>query len=91
VLTGGSAQIARIDELAKSALSLPSRIGRIELSSTAHGQAYDPSWTVAYGLSILGLSPDVTTGTTIATFGGGGKMFKNAKGALGSLFKKLLP
>ncbi len=89
VITGGGALTDNAQETAKSVLSLPSRIGIIEVNATAHGQVYDPSWTVAYGLSILGLSPDVSAGSALASIsgahtGGFGGMLKN-------IFKKLLP
>ncbi|MCR4274995.1 MAG: cell division protein FtsA [Candidatus Campbellbacteria bacterium] len=91
VLAGGGAQIASIVEIAKSSLALPSRLGMIEVNSTAHGQVYDPSWTVAYGLSILGLSPDIATGAQISTLGQNLKMFKHTGSRLGELFKRFLP
>lgn len=92
VLTGGGALTENTRELAKHDLSLPSRIGDIEINRTAHGQVYDPSWTVAYGLSLLGLSPDVSAGTMLADLSGGNfKAFKNAGATLGDFFKKLLP
>ncbi len=92
VITGGGAQTQNAQELAKSALSLPSRVGIIEVNSAAHGQAYDPSWAVAYGLSILGLSPDVSAGAALSDLSGGGlKSLRGAGSALGNFFRKLLP
>jgi hypothetical protein len=53
---------------------------------------YDPSWTVAYGLSLLGLSPDVNAGTMLANLSGVNfKLFKNISTAFGNLLKKLIP
>jgi cell division protein FtsA len=92
VLTGGGALTGNAQELAKNELSLPSRIGEIEINRTAHGQVYDPSWTVAYGLSLLGLSPDVNAGTMLANLSGVNfKLFKNISTAFGNLLKKLIP
>lgn len=91
ILAGGGSQVSDIESLAKSTLSLPSRLGAIEVNSTAHGQVYDPSWTVAYGLALLGLSPEIQSGYSISDIGEGLKIFKNAGSAFGSLIKKLLP
>lgn len=92
VITGGGAQTENVQELARSVLSLPSRLGVIEVNATAHGQVYDPSWTVAYGLSLLGLSPDVSAGSALASLSGNGSRgFKGIGSAIGNLFKKLLP
>ncbi len=91
VLAGGGSQIPSIIDIAKNSLALPARLGTIEVNSTAHGQVYDPSWTVAYGLSILGLSPSITTGTQISALGQNLKMFKQGGSWFGDLLKKFLP
>lgn len=55
VLTGGGAAIETINDLAKSALRLPSRVAAVSFGDTLKGQIKDASWSVAYGLSLLGL------------------------------------
>jgi cell division protein FtsA len=56
VLTGGGSGIATIEDLAKAALKLPSRIGSLHLSGEEKASVRDASWTVAYGLCLIGLS-----------------------------------
>ncbi|QQR82562.1 cell division protein FtsA [Candidatus Campbellbacteria bacterium] len=91
VLAGGGAQIPSIADIAKNVLGLPSRLGTIETNSTAHGQVYDPSWTVAYGLSIFGLSPDITKRSHSSLAGQNFKLLKNSGSRIGELIKKFLP
>ena len=66
VLTGGGSGIATIEDLAKAALKLPSRIGSLHLSDEGKTNIRDASWTVAYGLCLVGLSggsPELNTGS----------------------------
>ncbi len=89
-LTGGGSRIAGIEDIAKSALALPSRIGKIEINRTAHGEVYDPSWAVAYGLALLGLSG--TGGGVQITHGGkGSALFKTFGSKIRDLLSRFLP
>jgi cell division protein FtsA len=57
IITGGSSSIGLIEDLARSYLHLPSRIASLNLGgSTPAGkfQIKDSSWSVAYGLCIMG-------------------------------------
>lgn len=56
VITGGSSGIGTIDDLAKAALKLPSRIASINFGEGVKNQIKDASWSVAFGLCIIGLS-----------------------------------
>ncbi len=58
VITGGSASIENIAELAKTSLRLPSRIASVNWGDVNKNQIKDSAWSVAYGLSILGLSEE---------------------------------
>lgn len=66
VITGGGAGLGTIEDMAKAALRLPSRIGSINnngsTSTTGQNdsrQSYkDATWAVAYGLCIFGVSAD---------------------------------
>ncbi len=90
-LTGGGSRIATIEELARASLSLPSHIGKIEINSTAHGEVYDPSWTVAYGLALLGLTAGSGTENHMSTFSKSPSMFKGLGNKISELFKRFLP
>lgn len=57
VLTGGSSGIETIEDLAKAALRLPSRIAAVNFGENKT-QVKDASWSVAFGLCILGLSEE---------------------------------
>ncbi len=89
-LTGGGSRILGVEEIAKNTLALPSRIGKIEINRTAHGEVYDPSWAVAYGLSLLGLS-GTGTGITMDRPSRGTQFFKNIGNTISNLFGKFLP
>ncbi len=52
IITGGGAQIAMIDEMAKSFLKLPARIGVAEFFGNAKSKIRDSSWFVATGLCV---------------------------------------
>ncbi|MEA2715669.1 MAG: cell division protein FtsA [Candidatus Parcubacteria bacterium] len=64
VITGGGSSLNSIDEMAKAALKLPSRIGSI---SVVDGKSTfkDATWAVAYGLCIWGIhaeeGPEIDT------------------------------
>jgi len=76
VITGGGSGIATIDDIARAALKLPARVAIIGNKDIAR----DASWSVAYGLCILGLSNEEndTSGIKVVKITGGGivKWFK---------------
>jgi cell division protein FtsA len=53
-ITGGSSNIGTIEDLAKASLRLPSRMASIGLNEK--GKIIDSTWSVAYGLCIVGFS-----------------------------------
>jgi cell division protein FtsA len=55
VITGGGSGVATLEDLAKAALKLPSKVAELSIASTK-GVIRDPSWSVAYGLALLGLA-----------------------------------
>lgn len=77
IITGGGSGIGSIDDYAKAALRLPSKIGTITLSDKK-SMIRDSTWSVAYGLCIIGLLHDSSEG--------GGSGLKLGKGG----FKKAL-
>jgi cell division protein FtsA len=56
IITGGGSSIEMVENLAKNSLKLPSRIGTITFGEGAKGQIKDASWSVAYGLCLIGLT-----------------------------------
>lgn len=58
IITGGGSSLEMIENLAKNSLKLPSRIGSITFGEGAKGQIKDASWSVAYGLCLIGLNND---------------------------------
>ncbi|MDE2040805.1 MAG: cell division protein FtsA [Patescibacteria group bacterium] len=64
VITGGGSGLNSIDDLAKAALKLPSRVGTIALLN-GNSSFKDATWAVAYGLCIWGIhaeeGPEIDT------------------------------
>lgn len=54
ILTGGGAAIPIVEEVSRSLLKLPTRIGTGEMVSVSKGVMRDSTWFVAYGLATLG-------------------------------------
>lgn len=57
IITGGSSSIGFIEDLARSYLHLPSRIASLNIGNSKF-QIKNSSWSVAYGLCIMGNLPD---------------------------------
>jgi cell division protein FtsA len=57
IITGGSSSLGAIEDLARSYLRLPSRIASLNIGNGKF-QIKDSSWSVAYGLCIIGNLPD---------------------------------
>jgi len=76
VLTGGGSNITTIEDLARASLKLPSRLASIE-HVYPRGAIKDASWSVAYGLSILGLQPEYAIQNSIQFAQRAGGTFKN--------------
>lgn len=57
IITGGSSSIGAMEDLARSYLRLPSRIASLNIGGGKF-QIKDSSWSVAYGLCIIGNIPD---------------------------------
>lgn len=71
-ITGGSGSIASIEDLARVALKLPSRTVSIP---TEKGKFIDPTWSIAYGLCVIGF--DDEKGFDIRTNSGIAKILKD--------------
>lgn len=89
IMTGGSSSIGLIEDLARSYLKLPSRIANLNINNTSVSnskfQIKDSTWSVAYGLCIMGnLSAD-EEGFGIKNHG------KNLLGNFLKVIKQFLP
>ncbi|MFA6898531.1 MAG: cell division protein FtsA [Candidatus Paceibacterota bacterium] len=84
IITGGGSGITTIEDLAKAALKLPSRIGTLSFGAHLGDHIKDATWSVAYGLCIWGLttSDDASLGT---------KMIKQGGGDLMKMIQRFLP
>lgn len=85
ILTGGGSGLAILEDLAKSSLSLPSRIASMNWGGGMREPIKDASWSVAYGLCRIGLSDEDEE----ATLGIG--LARRARGSLVGFFRQLLP
>jgi len=56
IITGGGSNLPCIEEMAKSTLKLPARIAT--LSVNGKDNVKDSTWSVAYGLSVLGIGTE---------------------------------
>lgn len=53
IITGGGSALPVIEELSKTLLKLPTRIGTGEMITVGKGKLRDSTWFVAYGLTLL--------------------------------------
>ena len=85
IITGGGGLLGNIDHMAGSALRLPSRIATLNPAQPQNNKVFvkDASWSVAYGLCILGLNADNESV--------GARLTKNAKGKMLAWIRQFLP
>jgi hypothetical protein len=85
-MTGGGSGINTIEDLARAALRLPSKIGSLPVTSEGK-PIKDASWAVAYGLTIWGFTGDGVMGrpSSIAA------LWKSFTRSLSNIVKPLLP
>lgn len=67
ILTGGGSSLSTIEDLARSTLKLPSRVAVLNQGNKDISK--DSIWSVAYGLTILGIGTEEVNGTTGITGG----------------------
>jgi len=85
VFVGGGANITDIEELSKSFLKLPSKIGVAEIFSNSKTKLRDPSWFTAVGLLLSGKASSGYSDS------GSRNIFKDLKNTIKSITKQLLP
>ncbi|HVT75186.1 MAG TPA: cell division protein FtsA [Candidatus Paceibacterota bacterium] len=76
IITGGGSGISTIEDLAKASLKLPSRIAKLGVDGK--NGIKDSSWSVAYGLTILGIGSEDTGEQGLVK--GGANFIRVAKG-----------
>lgn len=85
VLTGGGSAIETIGDLAKSALRLPSRIAGVNFGDNIKDQIRDSSWSVAYGLCMIGLQQNEEEPMSGIT------MVRKTKSSILNILRQFLP
>ncbi len=81
ILTGGGSSISNIQELARTALRLPSKVATLDPGQ--NGKVKDASWAVGYGLCVWGLSgSEEESGISLA---------RHTGGSILNWFKQFLP
>ncbi|MEK7118776.1 MAG: cell division protein FtsA [Patescibacteria group bacterium] len=89
ILTGGGSGLETLEDFARNAMRLPSKIPLINLDFANHSklkrQVKDTSWFVAYGLAIWGVTNDRTG------LAGNDHAFERIKKSFTNLVKQLLP
>ncbi|MEX0934953.1 MAG: cell division protein FtsA [Candidatus Paceibacterota bacterium] len=83
IITGGGSGVATIEDLAKATLRLPSKIAELQVKGDKNGRIRDASWSVAYGLSLIGLIDEEDSV--------GIRVVKNTKRSLLSWVRQFLP
>ena len=86
IITGGASGINSVEEMAKAALHIPSKVGLLSFGSTGENRhKEDMGWAVAIGLCILSLSQEDSSGSY------GTRSIKEIGGSIVSWFKQFLP
>lgn len=83
VWIGGGSSITKLEELSKSVLKLPSRIGQTDIFGNTKTKLRDPSW-----FTVLGLITEDKNEYTNNSFS---NILKDVKNAIKSMTKQLMP
>ena len=86
IITGGGSGLSGIEEMAKSALRLPSRIGLVGLGIPDKQIFKDSAWAVSYGLCILGVHAEEDMPIDSST-----RIFEHSKRTVIAWLKQFLP
>lgn len=85
IMTGGGANIVRIEEIAKKQLNLPAKVGPIDTTINNKFKVKDSTWYCALGLSLNSSQGNNMTSSSV------GDNIKQVKGFFKSIFSQLLP
>jgi cell division protein FtsA len=86
LITGGGALSVYIEELVKDKLKLPAKKIGIKFDGETKFPINDATWSIAYGLGMIGIERGGESG---GDFNFGGTFFKSAKTGIRQSFKKL--
>ncbi|MDO8575291.1 MAG: cell division protein FtsA [bacterium] len=90
IITGGGSGLSNIEDLAKAALKLPSRVANIS-GGDVKESIKEASWAVAYGLCILGLHADEIPGSINTNSGDIQRVLKRAYNWTKQALRQFLP
>jgi cell division protein FtsA len=85
VFIGGGSSISKLEDLSKSLLKLPSKIGSTDFFGNMKTKLRDPSWHVVLGLIISNKNSE---GSNTGSFSG---LLKDLKNSIKSMTKQLMP
>ncbi len=85
IITGGGSNINKIEEFAKGALKLPSRVGPVDMMVNSKYKVRDGSWYTALGLTLLSVEKNNNGEYSV------GDNIKQVRGFFKSLLSQLLP
>ena len=85
VFVGGGASTGKLEELSKSGLKLPSKIGTTEIFGNIKTKLRDGAWFVALGLIVFQKDNEVYSTGTVSNF------LKDMKKSIKSAVKQLMP
>ncbi len=85
IITGGGAGFSLIEDMAKENLNLPSSVASLTTIGNENTPIKDSTWSVAYGLCIIGLNEENEDSLGI------GKMVKKTKNGFIAWIKQFLP
>jgi len=86
VITGGGANILRIEEIAKKQLNLPSKVGPTDTVINNKLKIKDPTWYSAFGLALS--TPQISNTSIESSVG---DSVRQVKGFFKSILSQLLP
>ncbi|MEK9168005.1 MAG: cell division protein FtsA [Patescibacteria group bacterium] len=85
VITGGTSAIPFIEDLAKVALKIPSKVATPDFAKNTKQQVTDGKWSVAYGLCIMGIDQNESESSR------GIKIARTTTTSISSWVKQFLP
>ena len=85
MITGGTSAIPFIEDLAKVALKIPSKVATPDFAKNTKQQVTDGKWSVAYGLCIMGIDQNESESSR------GIKIARTTTTSISSWVKQFLP
>ena len=92
LITGGGSLNHFVEELAKDKLKLPAKKIGIKFDGESKFPVHDATWSIAYGLAMVGSESGEETGPSISgMFTKGSSNLTKIIRTISRLFKKILP